>query len=94
MPRATLNGEVLAESLDTIVVEGNHYFPAHSIRREFFSDSPKTSMCPWKGQARYYDVEVDGKTAKAAAWYYPEPLPAAAEIADHVAFWGEVDVTD
>lgn len=92
MPKATWNGAVLAESDETIVVEGNHYFPPNSVNEEYFTDSDKSTHCHWKGQASYYDVEVDGDTNPAAAWYYPEPMDAAQEIKDHVAFWGGVTV--
>lgn len=93
MATATLNGIVLAESDETVMVEGNHYFPPSSVNQQYFSDNPKTTACPWKGIASYYDVTVDGHTSPAAAWYYPAPKEAAAEIVDHVAFWGEVKVT-
>jgi len=93
MATATLNGVVLAQSDDTVMVEGNHYFPQESVNLEYFSENPKTSVCPWKGTASYYDVTVDGNTSPAAAWYYPAPKDAAAEIANHVAFWGEIKVT-
>lgn len=92
MARAIWNGAVLAESDETIVVEGNHYFPPDSINAEFFSESPKTTYCGWKGTASYYDVEVDEATNPAAAWYYPTPFDAAAEIRGYVAFWGGVKV--
>jgi uncharacterized protein (DUF427 family) len=92
MARAIWNGAVLAESDETVIVEGNHYFPPASVRREFFSDSPKTTVCGWKGTANYYDVTVDGETNAAAAWYYASPLDAADNIKDHVAFWGGVKV--
>jgi uncharacterized protein (DUF427 family) len=83
---------VLAESSHTVKLEGNHYFSLESLRREYFSDSPTSSTCPWKGQARYYHIRVDGKTNPDAAWYYPEPSPAASVIASHVAFWHGVSV--
>jgi uncharacterized protein (DUF427 family) len=92
--RATWNGTVLAESDDTVIVEGNHYFPAESINREYFTDSVTHSTCPWKGEASYYSVQVDGKTNADAAWYYPQPKDAAKEITDRVAFWRGVEVTD
>jgi uncharacterized protein (DUF427 family) len=92
MPRAVWNGAVLAESDQTVRLEGNHYFPPESLNREFFTGSSTTSTCPWKGQARYYDVTVDGKTNPGAAWYYPDPSPAARQIKDHVAFWRGVRV--
>jgi uncharacterized protein (DUF427 family) len=92
MHRATWHGAVLAESDRTIKLEGNRYFPAGSLRWQFFADSTTTSTCPWKGQARYYDVRVDGKVNRDAAWYYPEPSPAARQIDGHVAFWHGVRV--
>jgi uncharacterized protein (DUF427 family) len=94
MPTATWNGTVLAESDETIVVEGNHYFPPDSIDEARFEQSDKSSVCPWKGTAAYYDVVVDGERNEGAAWYYPDPKDAAAEIKDHVAFWNGVEVTD
>lgn len=90
--RAIWNGQVIAESEDAVVVEGNHYFPADSLRRELFTASDQTSVCPWKGEASYYDVTVDGQVNAGAAWYYPAPKPAAAEIADRVAFWRGVEI--
>ena len=92
MLRAVWNGAVLAESGRTVKLEGNHYFPAESLRREYFIASPATSTCPWKGQARYYHVTVDGTVSRDAAWYYPHPSPAASGIAGHVAFWHGVRV--
>jgi uncharacterized protein (DUF427 family) len=92
MPRAVWNGTVLAESDHTVEVEGNDYFPPESLTREYFTDSPTTSTCPWKGRADYYDIVVDGERNPAAAWYYPEPKKAAQEIRDHVAFWNGVKV--
>ena len=92
MPRAVWNGTVLAESDDTVVVEGNHYFPVESLRREHFTDSDTHTVCPWKGTASYRNVVVDGEVNPDAAWYYPEPKDAAAEIKDRVAFWHGVTV--
>lgn len=89
---ATWNGTVVAESDDTVIVEGNHYFPRDALKVET-RDSPRTSVCPWKGTARYLDLVVDGQANEAAAWYYPEPKAAAAEIRDRVAFWKGVAVT-
>lgn len=91
--KATWNGTVLAESDDTVVVEGNHYFPRDSIRKEHFRDSATTTVCPWKGTASYFDVVVSGDINAGAAWYYAEPKEAAAEIRDRVAFWRGVEVT-
>ena len=93
MAKAVWNGTVLAESDDTVVVEGNHYFPPGSVHREYFSDSAASSVCPWKGMASYYTVTVDGKENADAAWYYPQPKPEAAEIVGHVAFWKGVEVS-
>ena len=92
MARAMLNGVVIAESDETVIVEGNHYFPPGSIKKEFFSGSPKTTVCGWKGTASYYDVTVDGATSPSAAWYYPSPKDAASGIKDYVAFWGDIRV--
>jgi uncharacterized protein (DUF427 family) len=92
MTAATWNGATIAESDKTVVVEGNHYFPADSVHMEFLRPSPTTSGCPWKGTAKYYSVVVDGKTNEDAAWYYPEPKAAAAEIKGHLAFWKGVQV--
>jgi uncharacterized protein (DUF427 family) len=90
--KATWRGATLAESDDTVVVEGNHYFPADAINKEYFQASDKQTTCPWKGVASYYDVAVDGEVNKDAAWYYPEPKEAAQNITGHVAFWKGVEV--
>ena len=90
--RALWNGEVVAESNDTIVVEGNHYFPPESVDRSRLADSDTHTVCPWKGTASYYDVVIDGERNADAAWYYPSPKDAAAEIKDHVAFWHGVTI--
>jgi uncharacterized protein (DUF427 family) len=92
MARAIWNDTVLAESDDTIVVEGNHYFPTESLDRDKFRSSDQHSAYPWKGEASYFDVVVDGDVDPAAAWYYPDPKPAAAEITGRVAFWRGVRV--
>lgn len=92
MPTATWKGAVLAESDNTVVVEGNHYFPPSSLVREYFHPSDTKTTCPWKGEASYYSLEVDGERNPDAAWTYPDPKPAAAEIRDHVAFWKGVQV--
>lgn len=92
--KAQWNDTVIAESDATIVIENNHYFPADSVNREFFTDSATTSVCSWKGEAKYYSVVVDGATNTDAAWYYPAPKDAAKEIAGYVAFWKGVKVTD
>jgi uncharacterized protein (DUF427 family) len=90
--RATWNGTVLAESDDTVVVEGNHYFPRSAMAEQYVSDSATRSTCPWKGQAAYLTIEVDGQVNRDAAWFYPDPSPAAAQIKDRVAFWRGVRV--
>ena len=90
--KATWKNAVLAESDDTVVVEGNHYFPADSIRRELFRESETRTECPWKGTASYYDVVVSGEVNKDAAWFYAQPKDAATQIKDRVAFWRGVKV--
>ncbi len=90
--KAIWNGVVLAESDETIVVEGNHYFPPDAVRREYFQASPTHTICSWKGEASYYSVEVGGQVNRDAAWYYPSPKDAAREIAGYVAFWHGVRV--
>lgn len=85
--QAIFNGTVVAESDDTVVVEGNHYFPKTSLRCEYFTDSSTHTSCHWKGTASYYSVNVDGETSTDAAWYYPDPLPKASDVKDRVAFW-------
>ena len=92
MIRAVWNGAVLAEASETVRLVGNHYFPAGSLRGEYFSDSPTTTVCPWKGTAHYYTVTVDGHVNADAAWYYPDPSVKAEQIKDHVAFWKGVRV--
>jgi len=92
MAKATWHGTLLAESDDTVIVEGNHYFPAESVNWELFAGSDTHTVCPWKGTASYHDVVVDGEVNHDAAWYYPEPKDAAAEIRDRVAFWKGVTV--
>lgn len=90
--KAIFNGTVIAESDNTIVVEGNHYFPAESIRREYFTETGHHSVCPWKGLASYYSLSVNGQQNENAAWFYKNPMAAAAEIKNHVAFWKGVSV--
>jgi uncharacterized protein (DUF427 family) len=92
--KAIWNNVDLAESEQTVVVEGNHYFPPEGINKEYFQESSTHSTCPWKGEASYYNVVVNGQVNKDAAWYYPEPKAAAAEIKNHVAFWRGVKVTE
>ena len=93
MAKAMWNGKVVAESPVFEVVEGNVYFPAHTIRREFFKPSANKTMCHWKGTASYYTLNVDGKENVDAAWFYPTPKAEAARIKDHVAFWKGVEVS-
>lgn len=92
--RAVWNGEVIAESGDTVVVEGNHYFPADSVRRELLEESELTSFCGWKGTARYYSVRAGGRLNRDCAWYYPEPNDAAEKIRGRIAFWNGVEVAE
>ena len=92
MTTATWNGTVIAESDDIVTVEGNAYFPREAVRADVLQPSSKHTICPWKGEASYFTLEVDGRTNPDAAWYYPEPKDAAAEIRDRVAFWKGVEV--
>jgi len=91
--RAVWNDTVLAESQDTVVVEGNHYFPPDSIHNEYFKPSETNTVCPWKGKASYYTLEVGGKQNPDAAWYYPDTKPNANEIKGRIAFWKGVQVS-
>ena len=92
MAKAIWNGTVIAESDNTETVEGNHYFPADSIKSEYFEQNDTTSVCGWKGTASYYDIVVNGNTNSGAAWFYADPKPEAANIKGHVAFWKGVIV--
>ena len=92
--KASWNGTIIAESDDTVVVEGNHYFPPDAVNAQVLKPSDHTSVCGWKGTAHYYTLEVDGQSNPNAAWYYPEPKDAAAEIAGRIAFWKGVEVSD
>jgi uncharacterized protein (DUF427 family) len=92
--KAIWNDAVIAESDNTVVVEGNHYFPPEAVDSDLVEESSHTTMCPWKGTASYYTIVVDGDRNENAAWYYPSPKDAAAEIKDHVAFWNGVRVTE
>lgn len=92
--KAIWNGETIAESDNTVVIEGNHYFPAESIKEEYFKKSDTQTVCPWKGKASYYSLEVGGKENKDAAWYYPQPSELAKGIKDSVAFWRGVKVEE
>lgn len=84
--KAIWNGQTIAESDDTVVVEGNHYFPADSIKKEYFKPSSSHTVCPWKGKASYYTLEIDGEANEDAAWYYPQPSELAKGIKNHIAF--------
>ena len=92
--KAVWNGTTLADSDETEVVEGNHYFPLDALKREYLRDSPTRTVCPWKGTASYYTIEVDGQSNRDAAWFYPDPKPAAEAIRDRVAFWKGVRVEE
>jgi len=93
--KAVFNDQVIAESDQTEVVEGNHYFPPESIKQDYFTDSNTHTTCPWKGKASYYSLNVDGEEAKDVAWYYPSPKDAAQQIKDHVAFYSnKVEITE
>lgn len=91
--KAVWNGQIIAESSDVVTVEGNAYFPSTSLDQRFITPSTHTSVCPWKGTAHYYGLQVDGTANENAVWYYPEPKPAAASISGRVAFWKGVRVT-
>ncbi len=91
---ARWNGEEIARSDDTVVVEGNHYFPAADVARSALVPSERTSTCPWKGTAKYHSVNAGGAINRDAAWYYHDPKPEASEIRDRIAFWNGVDVTE
>jgi len=90
--KAIWNDQVIAESDNTVLVEGNHYFPIASVKAEFLKDSPTQSVCPWKGTASYHTLVVDGVDNVDAAWYYPDPSEAAQSIKDHIAFWKGVQI--
>ncbi len=92
--KAIWNNTVLAESDDTIIVENNHYFPASSIKKEYFKESDTHTTCPWKGLASYYTIAVDGQENVDAAWYYPEASDLAKQIQGHVAFWKGVEIVE
>lgn len=90
--RAEWNGVVIAESDDTILVEGNHYFPRASVREEYLAPVKLRTLCPWKGVARYYALVVNGARLDSAAWYYPKPWPLGRKVKDRIAFWGGVEI--
>jgi len=91
--KAFWNNQLLAESNETKIIEGNHYFPPQSISMDFFKPSNTNTSCPWKGKASYFSIEVDSQENKDAAWSYPDPKPAASEIKDYIAFWKGVEIT-
>ena len=91
--QARWNNQVIAQSDATVVVEGNHYFPREDVDSQYLRESDHTSVCGWKGTARYYSIEVNGEVNTDAAWYYPEPKAAASEITGYVAFWKGVEVS-
>lgn len=91
--KAIQNNEIIAESEETKVVEGNHYFPPSSVNNEYLVESSTLTVCPWKGEASYYDIVIGDNVNKDGAWYYPDPKPEASEIKDHVAFWRGVQIT-
>ncbi len=92
--KAIWNGEVIAESHETKVVEGNNYFPPSSLKKNYFTNAETKSVCPWKGEASYYSINVNGKLNEDAAWYYPTPSSAVGHIKDYVAFWKGVEIID
>jgi len=92
--RAIWNGQVIAESDETVIVEGNHYFPAGSVDPTYLAASDTRTTCPWKGEAHYRSLLVDGASNVDAAWYYPDPMAAAAQIKDHIAFWRGVTIEE
>jgi uncharacterized protein (DUF427 family) len=93
LPTATWHGTVIATSEDTVVVEGNHYFPRSALREDVLRESSTTSVCPWKGTASYFSIEVDGDINTDAVWYYPAPKDAAKQITGRVAFWNGVEIS-
>lgn len=94
MAKAMWKDKIIAESDEYEVVEGNIYFPDESVNKSYLQESDTTSTCPWKGKAKYYHIIIDGEINKDAAWYYPEPKPAAQKIKNHIAFWKGVEVQE
>ncbi len=92
--KAIWNNAIIAESEETIVIDSFYYFPPDSVNHEFLENSNKHTTCYWKGQASYYTINVDGKENEDAAWYYPEPKPAASKIKDYIAFWKGVKIQE
>ena len=91
--KAIWNGQTIAESGNTVVVEGNHYFPCESVKTEYLAESATHSTCPWKGEASYFSLKVGGQENRDAAWFYPAPKDAAKQLKDHVAFWKGVTIS-
>lgn len=92
--KAIWNGEVIAESNDTVIVEGNHYFPETAVKKQFLENSENHTVCPWKGTASYFSLQVNGQTNPDAAWYYPEPSQEASQIKGRIAFWKGVKIVE
>ena len=92
--KAVWNNVVIAKSDDTVIVEGNHYFPYDSVKKEYLQESDFSTMCGWKGMANYYTVTVDGKANKDSAWYYAEPNDAAKKIKGRIAFWNGIEISN
>lgn len=92
--KAIWNGKTIAQSNETIIIERNHYFPPDSVDKGYLKGSDQYSVCPWKGTASYYDIVVDGKTNKDAAWYYPQPSERAKQIKGYIAFWRGVEISE
>ncbi len=92
--KAIRNGKVIAESNETIKIENNYYFPENSVNKEFLTNSDTHTVCPWKGEASYFNIETGGETDIDAAWYYPDPKPAAKDIKNYVAFWKGVEISE
>jgi uncharacterized protein (DUF427 family) len=90
--KAIWNNQVIAESNDTVIVENNHYFPRQAVKQEFMIPSDTHTICPWKGEASYFTIQVNGQRNPDAAWYYPDPKPAANQIKDYIAFWKGVQI--
>ena len=92
--KALWNNTLIAESSETIVIENNHYFPADSVKKEYLEESQTVTTCPWKGEAHYYTINIDGEKNTDAAWYYPEPKEAANEIKNYIAFWKGIEISE
>ncbi|UCC55877.1 MAG: DUF427 domain-containing protein [Gammaproteobacteria bacterium] len=90
--KAVWHGTIIADSIETLTLEGNHYFPPDSLQRQYLTMSPTTTRCPWKGTASYLNIVVDDQVNADAAWYYPDPLPEASNIRNYVAFWKGVEI--